>query len=56
MTGFVPSRYPEVSILNALVAAESVPTCKPPGFVLEALDPGRLLELLREYGRLPPSG
>src|SRR5450755_2158881 len=46
----------EESILNALLAAESVPTFKPPGAVLQALDPERLLALLREYGRLPVSG
>jgi D-aminopeptidase len=43
----------EEAILNALLAARSVPTFKPPGLVLEALDHGRLLELLREYRCLP---
>jgi D-aminopeptidase len=42
----------EEAILNALIAARSVPTFKPAGLVLEALDHGRLLELLRQYGRL----
>lgn len=43
----------EEAILNALLAAQSVPTFKPPGRVLAALDHGRLLELMREYRRLP---
>ena len=43
----------EESILNALLAAESVPTYRPRGRVLEALDHGRLLDLLREYRRMP---
>jgi len=46
----------EEAILNALLAAQSVPTFKPPGRVLEALDHGRLLELLHEYRRLPDRG
>ncbi len=43
----------EEAILNALLAAESVPTFKPAGGTLAALDHDRLLELLREYRRLP---
>jgi D-aminopeptidase len=43
----------EEAILNALLAAQSVPTFKPAGLVLEALEHGQLLELLREYRRLP---
>jgi D-aminopeptidase len=43
----------EEAILNALLAARSVPTFKPPGLVLEAIDHGRLLQVLRAYGRLP---
>ena len=42
----------EEAILNALVAARSVPTYKPPGYVLEALDHERLIELMARYGRL----
>ncbi len=42
----------EEAILNTLVAAESVPTFKPPGLVLEAIDHDRLLEVMRRYGRL----
>jgi len=42
----------EEAILNAMVAAESVPTYKPPGLVLEAIDHRRLLEVMRSYGRL----
>ena len=43
----------EEAILNALCAARSVPTFKPPGRVLEAIDTARLLQLLRAHGRLP---
>jgi D-aminopeptidase len=44
----------EEAILNALLAAEPVPTFKPFGRVLEALDHERLLAILRKYGRMPP--
>jgi D-aminopeptidase len=43
----------EEAILNALLAARSVPTFKPAGHTLEALDHGQLLEVLRKYHRLP---
>ncbi|MBV8910159.1 MAG: P1 family peptidase [Gammaproteobacteria bacterium] len=43
----------EEAILNALLAARSVPTYKPPGRVLDAIDPGRLMELMQRYNRLP---
>jgi D-aminopeptidase len=47
----------EESVLNALLAAESVPTIKPPGGVLRAIDHEALLAVLRRYGRLPaPTG
>ena len=42
----------EEAILNAMVAARSVPTYKPPGYVLEALDHGRLIEVMGRYRRL----
>jgi D-aminopeptidase len=42
----------EEAIINALIAAESVPTIKPPGRVLAALDHRQLLEVMRAYG--PP--
>lgn len=42
----------EEAILNALVAARSVPTYKPPGFTLEAIDHERLIQVMRRYGRL----
>ncbi|AOS95997.1 Peptidase family S58 [Microbulbifer aggregans] len=42
----------EESVLNAMVAAESVPTIKPAGHVLEAIDTKMLQELMREYNRL----
>lgn len=42
----------EEAILNALIGARSVPTYKPPGRVLEAIDHGRLIEVMRRHGRL----
>ena len=46
----------EEAVLNALCAARSVATFKPPGRVLEAIDTARLLELMRAHGRLPRDG
>jgi D-aminopeptidase len=43
----------EESVINAMIAAESVPTCKPFGHVLEAIDHAQLLALMRRYGRMP---
>jgi D-aminopeptidase len=42
----------EEAILNALIAARSVPTYKPPGLVLEAIDHEHLIQLMGRYGRL----
>ncbi|MBN7797332.1 P1 family peptidase [Parahaliea mediterranea] len=42
----------EESVLNAMVAAESVPTFKPPGHTLEAIDHDALRDVLRRYNRL----
>lgn len=42
----------EEAILNALLAAESVPTFKPPGQLLEAINHEQLKRLLTTYGRL----
>lgn len=42
----------EEAVINALIAAESVPTVKPRGRVLCAIDHGQLLEVIRRYG--PP--
>ena len=42
----------EESVLNALIAAESVPTIKPAGSVLKAIDHGALLAVMRQYGRV----
>lgn len=42
----------EESVLNALIAAESVPVIEPRGAILHAIDPERLLELLRRHGRI----
>ncbi len=41
----------EEAILNALVAAESVPTIKPAGEVLRAIDPAALAAVMRRFGR-----
>jgi D-aminopeptidase len=41
----------EEAILNALVAAESVPTIKPPGETLHAIDHAALAAVMRRYGR-----
>lgn len=43
----------EEAIINALIAAESVPTFKPPGHVLQAIDHAALRDVMRKYG---PSG
>jgi D-aminopeptidase len=42
----------EEAVINALLAAESVPTIKPPGRILQAIDHGELLNVIRRYG--PP--
>jgi D-aminopeptidase len=42
----------EEAILNALLAAETIPTFKPPGFLLTAIDKPALLELLARHGKI----
>jgi D-aminopeptidase len=42
----------EEAVLNALIAAESVPTFKPPGQVMRAIDHAALLDVIRTHG--PP--
>ncbi len=42
----------EEAIINAMVAAESVPTVKPPGRMLEAIDHDTVRSLLRQYNKL----
>ncbi|MCP4752086.1 MAG: P1 family peptidase [Proteobacteria bacterium] len=42
----------EEAILNAMIAAESMTTVKPPGLVLEAVDHERLVRILRDHGRI----
>ena len=39
----------EESVLNAMIAAESIPTWKPPGFTLQAIDHAELVALLRAH-------
>ncbi len=46
----------EESILNALVAAETVPTIKPPGGWLKAIDHQALLAVMNHYGKVRPAG
>ena len=46
----------EEAILNALIAAESVPTFKPPGFTLRALDHEKLRALMGLHGRPVATG
>ncbi len=41
----------EESILNAMIAADSVPTVKPAGRVLKAIDHAELLRVMRVHGR-----
>ncbi|HTV94895.1 MAG TPA: P1 family peptidase [Steroidobacteraceae bacterium] len=41
----------EESILNAMLAAESVPTYKPAGRVLQAIDHAQLMQVMRIHGR-----
>jgi len=43
----------EEAILNAMVAAETVPTFKPPGRLLKAIDTGELMAVMAKYGRPP---
>jgi hypothetical protein len=40
------------SVLNALVAADTVPTIKPPGQLLKAINHEALREVMRRYGKL----
>ena len=42
----------EESVVNAMIAAESVPTIKPPGRVLKAIDHGELLRTIRGFSPL----
>jgi D-aminopeptidase len=42
----------EEAIINALLAAESVPMIKPPGLMLTAIDHAALLDVMRRFG--PP--
>ena len=42
----------EEAIINAMVAAATVPMVKPPGHVLRAIDHERLQTLMKKYGRM----
>jgi len=41
----------EEAVINAMIAAESVPTIKPPDHILEAIDHVQLINLMKQYGR-----
>ncbi len=42
----------EESVLNAMIAAETVPVIRPAGTLLKAIDHARLCAVLRRYGKL----
>ena len=42
----------EEAVVNAMLAAEDTPTVKPAGHVCRAIDHGRLVEVMRRYGRM----
>ena len=42
----------EEAVINAMVAAESMTTIKPPGKTLEAIDHKRLKAIMKRYSRL----
>ena len=46
----------EEAIVNALIAAETLPTVKPPGFSVRAIDHTRLESIMQRYGRHIESG
>ena len=45
----------EESIVNAMIAAESMTTVKPEGYRLEAIDHNRLKQIMSQYNRLRDS-
>lgn len=42
----------EEAIINAMIAAVSVPTIKPPGLTLEAIDHDELIKVMKHYNRM----
>jgi D-aminopeptidase len=46
----------EEAVINAMVAAESLPTIKPPGHVLEAIDHETLKDVMARFNRLDKPG
>ncbi len=42
----------EEAVINAMLAAEDTPTVKPAGHVCRAIDHGKLVEVMRRYGRM----
>jgi D-aminopeptidase len=42
----------EEAVVNALVAAETMTTVKPPGLICRAIDHGQLRTIMRRHGRL----
>jgi D-aminopeptidase len=42
----------EEAVINAMIAAESMTTVKPPGYTVEAIDHDRLKEIMKDHHRL----
>ena len=42
----------EEAIINAMLAAESMTTIKPPGYTVAAIDHDRLKQIMKRYNRL----
>jgi D-aminopeptidase len=42
----------EEAVINAMVAAETLPIIKPAGQLLKSMDHGRLCDIMKKYGRL----
>jgi len=42
----------EEAILNAMIAAETMTLIKPTGYAFEAIDHGRLMEIMKQYNRV----
>ena len=42
----------EEAVLNAMIAAETMTLVKPTGYAFEAIDHGRLMEIMKQYNRL----
>ncbi len=47
-----PAMAIEEAVLNAMIAAETMTLVKPTGYAFEAIDHGRLMEIMKQYNRL----